>query len=136
VKDEAIRAIRAAYTAETVTVYQAYAPQIACATVRAGTFVPPFSRDRMTWIKGLSGEAMHRYCDGWIRSITDITATVREVSQLVRARRIRDAALGLPARVYPVSQALAWRIGAEPGTSAPGDGWRARPDGQRTNPGP
>jgi hypothetical protein len=50
VTDEARRVIRAAYTAETVTVYQAYAPQIADAAVRAGAFVAPFSRGRMTWI--------------------------------------------------------------------------------------
>lgn len=37
--DEARRVIRAAYTADTVTVYQAYAPQIADVAVRAGAFV-------------------------------------------------------------------------------------------------
>ena len=61
--DEAIRAIRAAYTADTVTVYQAYAAQIADAAVQAGTFVPPFSRDRTTWIKPSFGWMMHR--SGW-----------------------------------------------------------------------
>ena len=196
--DEATRMVRAAYTAETVTVYQAYAPQIADAAVRAGTFVPPFGRHRMTWIKpsfgwmmhrcgwatkpgqervlaievtrdgfewalahsclshfepathdspaaweamrdaspvrvqwdpdrslagerlarraiqvGLSGEAVHRYCDEWIRSITDITATVREAGELVTAGRVADAGGELPAeRAYPLSPALARRIGA------------------------
>jgi len=57
------RLIRAAYTAETLIVYQAYSPQIADAAVRAGTFVPPFSRDRMTWIKPSFGWMMHR--SGW-----------------------------------------------------------------------
>jgi len=201
-----MRVIRAAYTVETVTVYQAYAPQIADAAVRAGAFVAPFSRDRMTWIKpsfgwmmyrsgwagkpgqervlaieitrvgfewalahaclshykpgthdsqqawaatrdaspvrvqwdpdrslagerlerraiqvGLSGEAVHRYCDEWIRSITDITAIVREAGQLLRAGRIGDAARDVPAeRVYPLSLALARRIGADSGHLAPG----------------
>jgi len=196
--DEATRMVRAAYTAETVTVYQAYAPQIADAAVRAGTFVPPFGRHRMTWIKpsfgwmmhrcgwatkpgqervlaievtrdgfewalahsclshfecathdspvawevmrdaspvrvqwdpdrslagerlarraiqvGLSGEAVHRYCDEWIRSITDITATVHEAGELVTAGRVADAGGELPAeRAYPLSPALARRIGA------------------------
>lgn len=204
--DEARRVIRAAYTTETVTVYQAYAPQIADAAVRAGAFVAPFSRDRMTWIKpsfgwmmhrsgwagkpgqervlaieitrggfewtlahaclsryqpgthdspqawaamqdaspvrvqwdpdrsltgerlerraiqvGLSGEAVHRYCDEWIRSITDITATVREGGQLVRADRIADVSRDLPAeKAYPLGLALARRIGADPGHPAPG----------------
>lgn len=203
--DEAIRVARAAYTAETVTVYQAYAAQIADAAVSAGTFVPPFSRDRMTWIKpsfgwmmhrsgwaakpgqervlaieitrtgfewalahsclshydagthdspeawaalrdaspvriqwdpdrsltgerlerraiqvGLSGEAVNRYCDEWIRSITDITATARQASQIVRAGRLADAARDLPVeQAYPLSPALAQRIGAECGHPAP-----------------
>ncbi|MDI6103809.1 DUF4291 domain-containing protein [Actinoplanes sp. NEAU-A12] len=45
------RQIRAVYDDSTVTVYQAYSPDIADPAVRAGRFVPPFKRDRMTWIK-------------------------------------------------------------------------------------
>lgn len=203
--DDGTRLVRAAYTAETLIVYQAYSPQLADAAVRAGTFVPPFSLDRMTWIKpsfgwmmhrsgwagkpgqervlaieitragfdwalahsclsryepgqhdspqgwaalkdaspvriqwdpdrsltgerlarraiqlGLSGEAVHRYCDQWIRSITDITATVRQTLQLIRTGRIGDAARELPAeRVYPLDPARARQIGAETGRPAP-----------------
>lgn len=61
--EEGARFIRAAYTDETITVYQAYAPEIAGPAVRAGTFVPPFSRSRMTWIKPSFGWMMHR--SGW-----------------------------------------------------------------------
>lgn len=43
--------IRAAYTAETVTVYQAYAPAIGLPAARDGRFPPAWQRDRMTWIK-------------------------------------------------------------------------------------
>jgi hypothetical protein len=43
--------IRALHTADTITVYQAYPPEIAEAALAAGRFVPPFKRDRMTWIK-------------------------------------------------------------------------------------
>jgi hypothetical protein len=43
--------IRAVYDERTVTVYQAYPPEIAEPAVLAGRFVPPFKRDRMTWIK-------------------------------------------------------------------------------------
>ena len=57
--DDSTCLVRAAYTAETITVYQAYGPQIADPAVRAGTFVPPFSRDRMTWIKPSFGWMMH-----------------------------------------------------------------------------
>ncbi|KAF3020819.1 hypothetical protein E8E15_006353 [Penicillium rubens] len=45
------RAIRAKQTPTTVTVYQAYPAEIADPALEAHTFVPPFSRDRMTWIK-------------------------------------------------------------------------------------
>jgi hypothetical protein len=46
-----LRQIRAAHTADTVTVYQAYPPEIAELALRAGRFVPPFKLERMTWIK-------------------------------------------------------------------------------------
>ncbi|RBQ22146.1 DUF4291 domain-containing protein [Spongiactinospora rosea] len=45
------RQIRAAFTDETITVYQAYDPAIAVPAVVAQRFVAPFKRERMTWIK-------------------------------------------------------------------------------------
>ncbi|WP_030144285.1 DUF4291 domain-containing protein [Glycomyces sp. NRRL B-16210] len=45
------RQIRAEYDAETITVYQAYDPHIAEPALAAQTFVAPFKRARMTWIK-------------------------------------------------------------------------------------
>ncbi|MFI7614397.1 DUF4291 domain-containing protein [Nonomuraea terrae] len=46
-----LRQIRALHTEETITVYQAYDAGIAGPAVAAQRFVPPFKRDRMTWIK-------------------------------------------------------------------------------------
>ncbi|MCC3763887.1 DUF4291 domain-containing protein [Glycomyces sp. TRM65418] len=46
-----LRQIRARHDEETITVYQAYDPAIAEAALAAQTFVPPFKRERMTWIK-------------------------------------------------------------------------------------
>lgn len=46
-----VRQVRAAQTEDTLTVYQAYSPDIAEPALAAGTFVPPFKRDRMTWLK-------------------------------------------------------------------------------------
>ncbi|MHB8414485.1 MAG: DUF4291 domain-containing protein [Acidiferrobacteraceae bacterium] len=43
--------VRAAYTDHTLRVYQAYRPDIARPALAAGRFVPPFSLQRMTWIK-------------------------------------------------------------------------------------
>ncbi|MGW6391412.1 DUF4291 domain-containing protein [Streptomyces sp. NPDC055103] len=52
--------IRADYDARTIVVYQAYAPAIADAALRAGRFVAPFSLHRMTWIKPSFLWLMHR----------------------------------------------------------------------------
>lgn len=57
------RQIRAEYDAETITVYQAYSPEIALPAVRAGRFVPPFRMGRMTWIKPSFLWMMYR--SGW-----------------------------------------------------------------------
>lgn len=45
------RQIRAVYDDATIRVYQAYSNEIAEPALAHGTFVPPFKRDRMTWIK-------------------------------------------------------------------------------------
>ncbi|WP_405487998.1 DUF4291 domain-containing protein [Streptomyces sp. NBC_00096] len=43
--------VRARFGEETITVYQAYPARIAEPALEAGTFVDPFKRTRMTWIK-------------------------------------------------------------------------------------
>ncbi|MDT0379794.1 DUF4291 domain-containing protein [Streptomyces sp. DSM 42041] len=43
--------IRAAHDDTTVTVHQAYAPQLGLPAARDGRFPPGWKRDRMTWIK-------------------------------------------------------------------------------------
>lgn len=45
------REIRADFDRDTIVIYQAYAPEIAEAALGAKRFVPPFSIQRMTWIK-------------------------------------------------------------------------------------
>lgn len=59
--------VRAFFTDETITVYQAYASRIADPALRAGTFVDPFKRTRMTWIKPSFLWMMYR-C-GWATKI-------------------------------------------------------------------
>jgi hypothetical protein len=46
-----VNEIRADYDRDTIVVYQAYPRQIAEAALQHGRFVPPFSFQRMTWIK-------------------------------------------------------------------------------------
>ena len=50
-EEKPYRQVRAAYTESTIRVYQAYPAEIAEAALAAGTFVPPFKRGRMTWVK-------------------------------------------------------------------------------------
>lgn len=45
------REIRAEYDRESITVYQAYREEIALPAIQQQRFVPPFSLNRMTWIK-------------------------------------------------------------------------------------
>jgi hypothetical protein len=58
-----LREIRAAYDDAALTVYQAYSPAIADPALGAGTFVAPFKRERMTWIKPSFRWMMYR--SGW-----------------------------------------------------------------------
>ncbi|MFF4302464.1 DUF4291 family protein [Streptomyces sp. NPDC001601] len=44
------RGIRAAYTDSTITVYQAYSPELGLPAVREGCFPAVWKRDRMTWV--------------------------------------------------------------------------------------
>lgn len=57
------REVRAVFTDHTITVYQAYSGQIADRALLAGTFVAPFNRGRMTWIKPSFLWMMYR--SGW-----------------------------------------------------------------------
>ncbi|MEV6109356.1 DUF4291 domain-containing protein [Streptomyces sp. NPDC051940] len=60
------RQIRASHTDETVTVYQAYNPQIGEPAARTGRFGAGFRRGRMTWVKPSFLWMMYR-CD-WGRA--------------------------------------------------------------------
>jgi hypothetical protein len=54
------REIRADFDRETIVIYQAYSPKIAEPALEAQRFVPPFSFQRMTWIKPSFLWLMHR----------------------------------------------------------------------------
>jgi hypothetical protein len=61
------RQVRAVFTDRTVRVYQAYSPRIADPAIRGGKFVPPFKRERATWIKPSFSWMMYR--SGWGRKL-------------------------------------------------------------------
>ncbi|MEV6289053.1 DUF4291 domain-containing protein [Streptomyces sp. NPDC051896] len=186
------REIRATYGASTITVYQAYSPELGLPAVREGRFPASWKRSRMTWIKpsflwmmyrcgwgtkpgqetvlaveiardgfewalrnaclssydralhpdrgtwqrrlkrsptrvqwdperdlhlqplpyrslqlGLSGEAVERYADEWILSISDVTPLAREIHGLVGSGDLDAATRLLPEeRPYPAEGGL------------------------------
>ena len=206
-----LRQVRASFTGQAITVYQAYSPPIADAAVAAQTFVAPFKRGRMTWIKpsflwmmyrsgwatkpgqerilaiqiardgfewalahaalshyepgihadqrqsaedkrtspvrvqwdpdrsltlaplsrraiqiGLSGEAVDRYLDQWITTITDITPLAERIHRHVSSGYLDAAQAEMPAeRVYPLPGSISARIRASPALPSPADRpWR------------
>ncbi|MFF4921171.1 DUF4291 domain-containing protein [Kitasatospora sp. NPDC001261] len=71
--------IRALHTDSTVTVYQAYAPEIGLPTARDGRFPAAWKRDRMTWIKPSFLWMMYR-C-GWARKDGQETVLAVEITR-------------------------------------------------------
>ncbi|MFJ7260907.1 DUF4291 domain-containing protein [Streptomyces globosus] len=73
------RQIRAAHTAATVTVYQAYAPSLGLPAARDGRFPPAWKRERMTWIKPSFLWMMYR-C-GWAAKTDQETVLAVEITR-------------------------------------------------------
>ncbi|MFH7593515.1 DUF4291 domain-containing protein [Streptomyces racemochromogenes] len=73
------RQIRAAHTAATVTVYQAYSPALGLPAARDGRFPPAWKRERMTWIKPSFLWMMYR-C-GWATKEGQETVLAVEISR-------------------------------------------------------
>ncbi|MFF2614882.1 DUF4291 domain-containing protein [Kitasatospora sp. NPDC058046] len=71
--------IRALHTDSTVTVYQAYAPEIGLPSARDGRFPAAWKRDRMTWIKPSFLWMMYR-C-GWARKEGQETVLAVEITR-------------------------------------------------------
>ncbi|MFE9017019.1 DUF4291 domain-containing protein [Streptomyces sp. NPDC007808] len=71
--------VRARHTESTLTVYQAYRPQIGCAAARNGHFPSSWSRDRMTWIKPSFLWMMYR-C-GWATKENQETVLAVEITR-------------------------------------------------------
>ncbi|MGX1617903.1 DUF4291 domain-containing protein [Micromonospora chalcea] len=100
--------IRAAFTADAVTVYQAYPPEIADAALRAGRFVPPFKRERMTWIKPSFRWMMYR-C-GWALKPGQERVLAVDISRAGFEWALRHACLSShDPRLHPDREA--WRRG-------------------------
>ncbi|MDT0270806.1 DUF4291 domain-containing protein [Streptomyces sp. DSM 44915] len=85
------RQIRARYTEETITVYQAYGPHIGGPAARDGRFPEHWKRERMTWIKPSFRWMMYR-C-GWGEKPGQETVLAIEISRAGFAWALRHAAL-------------------------------------------
>ncbi|WP_460068849.1 DUF4291 domain-containing protein [Streptomyces sp. YKOK-I1] len=77
--EEPQRRIRAAHSESTITVYQAYRPEIGLPAVRKGRFPAAWKRDRMTWIKPSFLWMMYR-C-GWGTKEGQETVLAVEISR-------------------------------------------------------
>ncbi|MET8075225.1 DUF4291 domain-containing protein [Streptomyces sp. NPDC005303] len=85
------RGIRALHTESTITVYQAYAPEIGLPAAREGRFPAVWKRDRMTWIKPSFLWMMYR-C-GWGMKEGQETVLAVEISRDGFAWALRNACL-------------------------------------------
>ncbi|MFC9849333.1 DUF4291 domain-containing protein [Streptomyces sp. NPDC060223] len=94
------RGIRAAYTESTITVYQAYSPEIGLPAAREGRFPGVWKRDRMTWIKPSFLWMMYR-C-GWSAKAGQETVLAVEISRAGFEWALRHACLSSYVRgVHP-----------------------------------
>ncbi|WP_328926314.1 DUF4291 domain-containing protein [Streptomyces sp. NBC_00190] len=85
------RQIRAAHTAATVTVYQAYSPSLGVPAARGGRFPPAWKRERMTWIKPSFLWMMYR-C-GWAAKADQETVLAIDITREGFDRALREACL-------------------------------------------
>ncbi|MET8578933.1 DUF4291 domain-containing protein [Streptomyces sp. NPDC005012] len=88
--------VRALYSADTVTVYQAYRPGIGLPAARDGRFPAAWKRDRMTWIKPSFLWMMYR-C-GWASKEGQETVLAVEIRRDGFEWALRNACLSHYAR--------------------------------------
>ncbi|MGW1888539.1 DUF4291 domain-containing protein [Streptomyces sp. NPDC001970] len=89
--EEPQRRIRALHTPSTITVYQAYSPEIGIPAVRQGRFPAAWKRDRMTWIKPSFLWMMYR-C-GWGKKPGQETVLAVEITREGFEWALRNACL-------------------------------------------
>lgn len=98
--------IRADYDAKSIVVYQAFSPAIALSAVEAQRFVPPFSLERMTWIKPSFLWLMER--SNWGEKPNQECILAVRITRTGWEEALSSSALTSPSeRVYPSHEA--WR---------------------------
>ncbi|WAU85243.1 DUF4291 domain-containing protein [Streptomyces sp. Qhu-G9] len=101
--EEPQRMIRALHTESTITVYQAYSPEIGLPAARDGRFPAAWKRDRMTWIKPSFLWMMYR-C-GWGAKAGQETVLGLEIRREGFEWALRDACLSHYVRGLHADQA-------------------------------
>lgn len=104
--DEPKYRIRALHTDRTVTVYQAYRPEIGLAAAREGRFPAIWKRDRMTWIKPSFLWMMYR--SGWGTKEGQETVLAVEITREGFEWALRNACLSHHVRGFHPDQAT-WK---------------------------
>ncbi|WP_338494459.1 DUF4291 domain-containing protein [Streptomyces sp. SJL17-4] len=104
--DEPKYRIRALHTDRTVTVYQAYRPEIGLPAAREGRFPATWKRDRMTWIKPSFLWMMYR--SGWGTKEGQETVLAVEITREGFEWALRNACLSHYERGFHPDQA-AWK---------------------------
>ncbi|MBI0299293.1 DUF4291 domain-containing protein [Streptomyces sp. PRKS01-29] len=89
--NEARCGIRALHTASTITVYQAYPPEIGVPAAHQGRFPAAWKRDRMTWIKPSFLWMMYR--SGWGTKPGQETVLAVEITRAGFEWALRNACL-------------------------------------------
>ncbi|WP_306330106.1 DUF4291 domain-containing protein [Streptomyces venezuelae] len=104
--DEPKYRIRALHTDRTVTVYQAYRPEIGLAAAREGRFPAIWKRDRMTWIKPSFLWMMYR--SGWGTKEGQETVLAVEITREGFEWALRNACLSHHVRGFHPDKA-SWK---------------------------
>lgn len=108
-----LRQVRADHDDETVVVYQAYPASIAGPAVAAQRFVPPFSRERMTWIKPSLLWMMYR-C-GWATKPGQERVLAVRMTRAGFEEALASACLShVDPEVYPSHEAWQQRLATSP----------------------
>ena len=98
--------VRADYDDRHITVYQAYSAAIALPALAAGTFVPPFRPERMTWVKPSFLWMMYR-CGWGLKEGQERVLAVR-ITRVGFEAALRSAVLSHDRSVVKPSVRVQW----------------------------
>ncbi|MFG2377081.1 DUF4291 family protein [Streptomyces sp. NPDC048504] len=96
--EEPQRGIRAVHSESTITVYQAYPPEIGVPAAREGRFPAAWKRERMTWVIKPRWQTFPWQVTGYVRDTPSPVGRRAYRSRGREGRRNRDRSLRRPSR--------------------------------------